>query len=440
LFIEQFEGASPLIASSIYLIAVFLGGVMIHVGFTEKTAFERYVLPMPVAGHVFDLKEGESAILTYSSAADKMKIFSAFIREGLESGDAVWYSYPDEESETVRAKLKEHGIDVEKHEKDGSLRLESELEGFRSNGKLDFKKAVTNGLNGWAEAKRKGYKHLRDIEDVGDFSFVNGQWQKYVTDYWHHPGWNDPNVSEWVAADKPVGVVYDPFLMEITAINVEHMTEAEVTEILKAFGAGAKVPARFVDLLKDATLFSKSIGLDHEGLIGRKILLEFDPTFNYEKVVDSLAKESMANVEPLFVFTSKTSSIHSCLAEEPAVKFFLSSVSTSIPKSSSENTVLLPAKNTPLILEATDKILKTNADANVCFVFDILSELLTTIGREKTFTFLRYALDILSSEKTTSLFLLNTGAHEPKMVSQLRNLFSDQLAYDKNGLEIVKTS
>jgi hypothetical protein len=180
--------------------------------------------------------------------------------------------------------------------------------------------------------------------------------------------------------------------------------------------------------------------LDHEGLIGRKILLEFDPTFNYEKVVDSLAKESMANVEPLFVFTSKTSSIRSCLAEEPAVKFFLSSVSTSTPKSTSENTVLLPAKNTPLILDTLSKVLETYADANICVVFDILSELLSTVGRERTFTFLRYALDLLSSEKITSLFLLNTSAHETEVVSRLRNLFGNQLAYGKNGLEIVKTS
>jgi hypothetical protein len=440
LFIEQFEGASPLLASSIYLVAVFLGGVMIHVGFTEKTAFERFVLPIPVAEHMFDLREGESVILTYSSAADKMKVFSAFIREGLEGGDAVWYSYPDEESETVRAKLKEHGIDVEKHEKDGSLRLENELEGFRSNGKLDFEKWVTNGLNDWAEMKRRGYKHLRDIEDVGDFSFVNGQWQKWITEYWLDPRWDDPNVSEWVEVDKPVGVVYDPFLMEITAINVEHMTETEVTEILKAFGEGAKASARFVDLIKDATLFSKLIGLDHEQLVGHKILLEFNPASDYEKVVDRLAKESMANVEPIFVFTSTTSPIHTHLAKQPTIKFFLTSISTSTPKSTSENEVLLPAKNTPLILDTLSKVLETYADANVCFVFDILSDLLTTIGREKTFIFLRHALDMLSSKKTTSLFLLNPSAHKTEQVSRIRGLFNNLLTYDKNGLKVVKTS
>jgi len=102
--------------------------------------------------------------------------------------------------------------------------------------------------------------------------------------------------------------------------------------------------------------------------------------------------------------------------------------------------MLLPAKNAPLILDALSKVLETYEDDNVCFVFDILSELLTTIGRERTFTFLRHALDLLSSKKVTSLFMLNTSAHDAEVVSRLRNLFSNQLAYNKNGLEVVKTS
>jgi len=390
------------------------------------------------AGSTVNLREGESIIVTYTSAADKMKVFSAFIRESLENGDTVLYAYPDEESETVRAKLKEYGINVEKYEKNGTLFMGSVNERFTSNGKLDYEKAVVDGLNWWAEAKRKGYNHARSIEDVGDFSFANGQWQKYITDYWLDPRWDDPNVSEWVESKAPVGVVYIPFIMEITAINVEHMTETQVNELLKSFGRGTVVPARCIDLLENMNLFSRLIGLDHERLIGRKILLEFNPSSDYEKVVDSLAKETIANAEPLFVFTYSTSSIHTRLAKQPAIKFFLTSISTSIPKSTSENEVLLPTKNVPLVLDALSKVLETYADANVCFVFDILSELLTSIGPEKTFIFLRHALDMLSSEKTTGLLLLNASAHEAEVVSRIRQLFNNLLTYDKNGLEIAK--
>jgi len=102
---------------------------------------------------------------------------------GLENGDAAFYLYPDEESGTIRAKLKEYGIDVEEYEKDGTLRLKSLTEHFMVSGKPDHKKAVDAGLNIWAEAKRKGYKHARSIEDVGDFSFFDGLWQKYLSEW-----------------------------------------------------------------------------------------------------------------------------------------------------------------------------------------------------------------------------------------------------------------
>jgi len=392
------------------------------------------------AGPVLNLREGEAIIVTYTSAADKLKIFSALIREGLENGDLVNYTYPDEEREIVRIKLKEHGIDVKKHEKNGSLLLETLTNCFMPNGKLDFKEAVGDGLKWWADVKKRGYKHIVDIQDVGDFSFVNGQWQKYITDYCLDSRWDDPNVSEWVVSKELVGVVMNPFIIDITAINVERMAESQTAELLKAIGKGKRVPVKFIDLLENIDLFSKSIGLDHGRLVGRKILLEFDPVSDYEKVVDRLAKETMANVEPIFVFTSNTSPVHSYLARQPTIKFFLTSISMSVPESISENKVLLPAKSVPLILDALSKVLETYVDTQVCVVFDILSELLTTVGRERTFTFLRHALNLLSSKKVTSLFLLNTGAHDAEVVSQLRNLFSNQLAYSKNGLKIMKTS
>jgi len=359
-----------------------------------------------------------------------MKIFSAYIREGIERGDRIQYIYSDEDSETVRAKLKEYGFDVEKHERNGTLFMESLTEYYLPDGHFDMDRAVEKGLDLRAEAKRKGYKRAREIFDVGDFSFINGQWQKYL-EYWDDPRWGTP---------LGVGILYGPFITELTVFNVEDMSKAQVSEILKTFGGGKYPPTRFIDVLEYADAFSKRIDMPHQKLLGRKLLLEFDPTSNYEKVVDSLAKENIANVEPIFVFTSSTSPIHTHLAKQPTIKFFLTSISTSTPKSTSENDVLLPAKNVPLILDALSKVLETYKDANVCFVFDILSELLISIGRERTFIFLRHALDMLSSEKITGLFLLNTSAHQTEVVSRIRGLFQNLLTYDKDGLKVVKIS
>ncbi len=408
---------------------------------SQRRKWKRFISPhLLKADPVLDVREGDAIIATYTSVADKMKIFSTFIQEGLENGDKVIYFYPDEESGNIRARLEERGIDVKEYEEDTTLHLMSLTEHFMSNGKLDYEKAAVNGVMEWTEAKRKGYNHVRIIEDVGDFSFVDGQWQEYISHHWLDPRWSDPNVSKWVKYEEPVGIVYKPFIMEITAINVESMKKKQVDELLVALRKGGSVQTRFFDLLEHVDAFAKLIGLDHEQLVGRKILLEFDPTSDYETIVEDFAREHMANVEPICVFTSAISPLHKCLAKHKAIKLFSMSTSTSTIQSISENEVLMPADNIDLIRDSINNVTKTYSKTNLSVVFDGLSDLLSSLNSERAFAFLRQALHTLSSERTTALFLLNTGAHETEVVSRLRNLFSNQLVYSKSGLEIVKTS
>jgi len=139
------------------------------------------------------------------------------------------------------------GVDVEKYRKNGTLSLASLTEHFMSNGKLNYKKAVDSSLDRWFETKRKGFKHVRDIEDVGNFSFCGGKWQKYAIEYWLDPRWDEPSVSQWAVSKEPVGVVYKPFILEITSINVRHMTETQITDLLKMLGKGAIIRTRIIE-------------------------------------------------------------------------------------------------------------------------------------------------------------------------------------------------
>jgi hypothetical protein len=381
---------------------------------------------------VLGLSGGDIAVMTYTSASDKMKVFSAFVGEGLENGDMVDYTYPDEESTTIRAKLRKYGINVEKCERNGALLLKSLTQYYLPDGNFDKESVISRALDMRLEAKREGYKHYRDIEDIGDFSFLGGQWQKFI-ECWDSPRWGTPLEPY---TDVLSGT---PFVVELAAFDVEGLDEAQRAEIIDVFRAGKPSPQLvFVDLLEYKDAFSRLLGMPHHRIVGSKVLLQFDPTSNYERVVDGLVKESMANVEPIFVYTFRASPIHTHLAEHPTIRFFLTSVSTSVPKSISKNEMLLPAMRVHLILDTISKSLKIHTDRNVCFVFDILSELLTLVGREKTFSFLRHSLDLLSSSKATCLFLLNTSAHEPHVISQLRSLFPTLLTYEKNGLKVMK--
>ncbi|MDH5438535.1 MAG: MEDS domain-containing protein [Candidatus Bathyarchaeota archaeon] len=407
-----------------YLFSTVFLIVLVYL-YRETTVLEN----LPKAYSPIRLREGEVAVMLYTSAVDKMKILSTFIREELASGDMVSYKYPDEESETVRAKLREYGIDVEKYERNGTLRLTSLTEYYMPDGNFDKERAIKKGLDERAEAMRKGCKHYVDLDDVGDCSFLNGQWQKYL-EFWDDPRWG---------ALPGVGIVYKPFIIELTVFNVEGMGEGQVADLVKAFCGEER--ARLIDLIEHADAFSKTLALDHKQLVGRKLLFEFDPVSSYERVVRDFVTEATANVETAVVFTPRGSPIHSALSQDNNLRFFLFTQQVSAPTmGDSETEMLLPASNSSLMLDALEKLLNASAQGRVCLVFDSLSELISSIGLEKTFKFIQYVLEMLYSEGVTALFLLTSSAHDPKAVSMLRGMFEDQLAYGEKGIRVVKLS
>jgi len=186
--------------------------------------------------------------------------------------------------------------------------------------------------------------------------------------------------------------------------------------------------------------FSKTLRLNHQQMAGRKILLEFDPESHYEKAIQDFATEALANAEPIAIFTRRGSAIHSSLLEQKAVKFFCLTQQVSVPKEFSENEMLLPSNDTSLMLDVFDKTLKAHPQGVVNVVFDSLSDLVLSVGFEKTYRFMRYAVEMLASPRNTVLFLLNQNAHDPRVTSSLRGLFSDQISFRKEGIKTVKLS
>lgn len=183
---------------------------------------------------------------------------------------------------------------------------------------------------------------------------------------------------------------------------------------------------------------SKTLRLNHQQMVGRKILLEFDPESHYERAIQDFATEALANSEPAVIFTRRGSTVHSSLREQKAVKFFCLTQQVSAPKEFSENEMLLPSNVTSLMLDVFDKTLKAPPQGVVNLVFDSLSDLVLSIGFEKAYRFMRYAVEMLASPRNTVLFLLNQNAHDPKVTSSLRGLFSDLIFFGKDGMKTVK--
>jgi len=365
---------------------------------------------------------GEVVLFTYTPNTDKMKMFSTLIWEGLTGGNKVIYKYPDNEDKAVREKLKEHGVDVEKREKDGSLILTTLSQFYLSDGPFDGEKAVRflNELK--TDSLKKGYTQLIDFVDLGDFSFLGGNGDKYI-EYLKDNRWK---------------TYVDEHVIELFAVNSEKISKKFLSQLQMHVSLRSIHP---VDLITQIDAFSKALGLTHRQITGSRILLDFDPASNYEKVVGDFATEALANAEQVALFTHKGSAVYSALDNKKALKVILLTQRISVPQVDAQmNAILLPANNASLLLDTLDKTLKPLPHGNLNVIFDSLSSLILSIGLQKTYQFMRYTLDMLTSTNSTALFLFNPDAHDQKVTSNLRSLFSNHISYRKEGLQIVKLS
>jgi len=77
-------------------------------------------------------------------------------------------------------------------------------------------------------------------------------------------------------------------------------------------------------------------------------------------------------------------------------------------------------------------------DQPMTLVYDNITDLVVSAGAQSAYGQLQNMLGFLSPERVTALFLLNPAAHDQKETYSLRGLFSNQLAYGKQGIAIIK--
>ena len=361
------------------------------------------------------LREGEHLVVFYTNKVDKWKFFSTYINQGLCEGDRVIYAYPSADSEIVKAKLNEHRIDVEKHEKNGSLVLMHISHVYMRNGVIDKSQLINFWNDLKNDTKKSGFKHERDLFDMGDLSFLGDQKEEYFAYL------REANTQ-----------LMDPFMLELRAVNTEKLSPQLIQEF-------KFLSTKSMDLLEYSDKFSKRIGVNHKRVVGRNLLLEFDPASNYEEAIRDFVFEASANAETVTIFTNKGSVIYTILSKQENVNFLLLTQLASTPKTDKyTDEILIPANNTSLLLDTLNKTVKSHPDGNFNLIFDNLTSLILQVGFEKTYNFVRYALEMLSSINATAIFLFNPSAHDQKIASSLRSLFSNQVTFEKGELEIIK--
>ncbi len=196
--------------------------------------------------------------------------------------------------------------------------------------------------------------------------------------------------------------------------------------------------ARVIDLAGHQETFSKLLGLEHAELLGKRVLLEYDPSSNFEEVVLKFAVEFQANVEPVSVFTSPGSPLYRKAKEQRNIRLFTSSTQTSTPVKVSDEEVLIPDRDISLLLDAVDKFLVAHHGRSVGIAMDLITDLIISQGFDKTYGVLSAISEMTEVEKATLLLLVNYVALDERALNGLRGLFRFHLRYDAEGLKKVR--
>jgi len=182
-----------------------------------------------------------------------------------------------------------------------------------------------------------------------------------------------------------------------------------------------------------AATFSEQFGMTHQQMVGKKLLLEIDPTSEYNLALSGFVAEAKNNGELLFIVTNKNSTLHSVFSQAENANFLLLTSKTHYPVHISDKETLLPASDLSVLLDTCVKLRETHAGKTVNLLFDNVSDVILRCGFEKTYKFTRLFLEAIPSSEVTALFVFIPTAHDQEVSSSIRSLFQTQLAYTRNG-------
>ncbi len=407
-----FGYASASFGYSLLGLVHFAGVILLFVAVTafKRPTFLRAFLGLiPSLGPDPVVMRGDQIVLVYGNDEAKIIPIARFVNEGVNQQNRVLYFHSNDEA-TAREELSRNGVDVKHNLTKGSLRLPSIDSLYQGENLLDEEAAIGQCQELANETRALNKNGLRIVIDYGDST--KRPYQKFV---------NHIADSRWSTPDHFVKVM-------MTFANRAFEDEEATLDLLKT-----KVPV--IDLTESSDVFSRTVGLSHDEIAGRKILLEYDPLSGYEKILRSLATEAASNFERVILFTRKDSPIHSAMEDELGLKMFVLTSRVSYPKVVSENVVLIPAFDSSLILDSMNKTIEAYAATPFTMIFDNISHQIFTVGAERAHSFVRQALELMVSNRITGVFLLNYPAHDGKTVSMFENLFDLELI-SKRGARI----
>ena len=219
----------------------------------------------------------------------------------------------------------------------------------------------------------------------------------------------------------------------IWALNVDG-AHAGILDLLQRVNPTARV----IDLAMQQDTFSSMFNMKHQDILGNRLLLEYEPTSDYEEIVQKFVREFQANVESIAIFTSAGSPIYREFRDQRNISLFSFSTKTSSPARLSDEQVLLPERDTSLLLDAVDKLLQALSKKRIGIVFDVFTDIILSQGFEKAYGVLSSVVEMTESENISILVLINYDALEPRVLGAVQGLFRSQLRFNFEGLKVIK--
>jgi hypothetical protein len=173
----------------------------------------------------------------------------------------------------------------------------------------------------------------------------------------------------------------------------------------------------------------------HDALLSNRCaLLEADPSQNYEFAIRELVQDETKRSR-VSAFTWRGSPVYPVLPRNERVHVYvMTAQGARVPARPRESAV--PSHDEGALLELMEAPAKDGADERDLVIFDSVSELIVSLGNERSQRFLRRATRSLEANGRRSLFIMKRGYHDERSERMVRRLFSDRLAYDGSGLKL----
>jgi hypothetical protein len=118
---------------------------------------------------VKEMRPTDHVIMFYSNPEDKREVLFTYLKAGLDQGEAAAYIATQESTDEIRDGMRRFGVDVERFEDSGGLRVLSYKDFYFKGGNFSIPQTMGLWKTLLSEAKEKGFKGLRVTGEMACF-------------------------------------------------------------------------------------------------------------------------------------------------------------------------------------------------------------------------------------------------------------------------------